>query len=161
MKKILYGMIGLLIAAPLAVFSQTGIDPVINSTLSGKVVDSRSKQPLTGAVVQIKGTTHEVIADENGQFNFRTGQKLPYVLIVSYVGYETIEDTANKTVIEVLLKKKSKDLDAVVVIGYGNQERRTLTSAVSTIAVENIRNKDWCTVIFKKILHVAGFCTMQ
>jgi TonB-linked SusC/RagA family outer membrane protein len=140
MKKILCGIIGLLIAIPLTVLCQTGIDPVINSTLSGKVVDSKSKQPLTGAVVQIKGTTHEVIADENGKFNFRTGQKLPYVLIVSHVGYETIEDTANTSAIEISLKKKPKELDEVVVVGYGNQERKTLTSAVSTIAVENIRN---------------------
>jgi len=140
MKKILCGIIWLIIAVPLSVFCQTGIDPVINSTLSGKVVDSKSKQPLTGAVVQIKGTTHEVVADENGKFNFRTGQKLPYVLVVSHVGYETIEDTANNNSIEILLKKKPKELDEVVVVGYGNQERKTLTSAVSTIAVENLRN---------------------
>jgi len=140
MKKILCGIIWLIIAVPLSVRSQTGIDPVINSTLSGKVIDSKTKLPLTGAVIQIKGTTHEVIADDNGKFNFRTGQKLPYVLVITHVGYETIEDTANNTTIEILLKRKPKDLDEVVVVGYGNQERKTLTSAVSTIAVDNIRS---------------------
>jgi len=140
MKKILCGIIWLIIAVPLSVRSQTGIDPVINSTLSGNVVDSKTKLPLTGAVIQIKGTTHEVIADDNGKFNFRTGQKLPYVLVITHVGYETIEDTANNTTIEILLKRKPKDLDEVVVVGYGNQERKTLTSAVSTIAVDNIRS---------------------
>jgi TonB-linked SusC/RagA family outer membrane protein len=140
MKKKLCGILWLIIAVPLTVPSQTGIDPVINSTLSGKVVDSKNKLPLAGAVVQIKGTTHEVVADDNGKFNFRTGQKLPYVLVVSHVGYETTEDTAHINIIEVFLKKKPKDLDEVVVVGYGNQERKTLTSAVSTIAVDNIRN---------------------
>ncbi|WP_069658821.1 carboxypeptidase-like regulatory domain-containing protein [Arcticibacter eurypsychrophilus] len=48
--------------------------PLINSTLVGKVVDARTKEILPGATVAIKGTTHKVSVDSDGKFSFVTGQ---------------------------------------------------------------------------------------
>ena len=70
---------------PLFILAQNNPQPIINSTLSGTIVDYKTKTPLGGAVVKIKGTTHEVIADNDGKFHFVTGQKFPYILIVSFI----------------------------------------------------------------------------
>jgi TonB-linked SusC/RagA family outer membrane protein len=139
MKKLLSASVWIILLSPLLVFGQK-IEPIINSTLYGKIIDTKNKLPLAGAVIRIKGTTHEVLADQDGNFNFRTGQKLPYILIVTHIGYETVEITANENSIDIPLTEKPKELDEVVVIGYGKQEKKTLTSAVTSVTVDNIRN---------------------
>ncbi|HEX2534771.1 MAG TPA: carboxypeptidase-like regulatory domain-containing protein, partial [Chitinophagaceae bacterium] len=60
----------LLISA--AVFAQD-VQNNNNITIRGKVVDALTRQPLAGATVHIKGTTHEVVTNNNGEFNFLTG----------------------------------------------------------------------------------------
>lgn len=113
--------------------AQQVIEPIINSTLTGKIIDTRTRSPLPGAVVQIKGTTHEVIADKEGNFSFKTGQKFPYILLVSHVGYEGIEFTANQTSVEISIKETPRELDEVVVVGYGTQKRKNLIGAVTKV----------------------------
>ncbi|MDI9877620.1 SusC/RagA family TonB-linked outer membrane protein [Flectobacillus rivi] len=108
-------------------------DATINSTLSGTVIDEKTKEPLIGASISIKGTTHGVITDSNGEFYFRTGQKLPYVLIINYVGYESKQLVAAKPTITIELRNSSKELNEVVVVGYGTQERKNLIGSVSKI----------------------------
>src|SRR5437870_3832902 len=95
-----------------------------NVQLTGKVVDDRTKEPLTGAVVHIKGTTHHVVADEEGAFTFVTGQKIPVVYEVSHVGYETREITVSDyKPVDIRLKPGNAQLSDVVVVGYGTQRR--------------------------------------
>ena len=62
------------------------IKPLIQSKLNGSVVDEITNEPIIGASINIKGTTHGVSSDLDGKFYFQTGQKLPYTLIISYVG---------------------------------------------------------------------------
>src|SRR3954463_12884537 len=99
MKKHLLIWVWLIVLSPVVIYAQS-VKPTINSTLSGKIIDDKTKAALPGAVVHIKGTTHEVVTGEDGQFNFITGQKLPYTLVVSYVGYKSSEFTASKNYIE-------------------------------------------------------------
>jgi TonB-linked SusC/RagA family outer membrane protein len=138
MKKSL--LIGLLTLSALTPIFGQNIEPIINSTLNGKVIDNRTKLPLAGAVIQIKGTTHEVLADNEGRFNFRTGQKFPYILVVTHVGYEKQEITANGSEIEILLKESPKELDEVVVVGYGTQKRKNLIGAVTKVNGNETKN---------------------
>src|SRR4051794_25881007 len=114
MKKYLFTSISLIIFAPLLIFGQGATKANINSTLTGSVVDGRNGLPLEGAVIHIKGTTHEVLADNAGKFNFLTGQRLPYILIVSHIGYQTTEITASENTIRIALKESLKELDEVV-----------------------------------------------
>lgn len=113
--------------------AQGNIEPIINSTLSGKVVDARTKAPLEGAVIKITGTTHEVIADKAGRFNFRTGQKFPYTLSISHIGYETLEKDVNGGTVELALTPKPEHLSDVIVVGYGSKERRQLVGSVTKV----------------------------
>ncbi len=96
--------------------------PIINSTVSGKVVDSRTTKKLSGATVQIKGTTNGAPTNESGQFTLITGQKLPFTLIVSYVGYQTKEVLVSEDNVEIKLEEGSNQLADVTVSSRRRQE---------------------------------------
>nr|WP_084406967.1 TonB-dependent receptor [Pedobacter panaciterrae] len=108
--------------------------PTIKSKLNGIVLDATTKQPLPGAVIKIKGTTHSVAADENGKFSFVTGQTFPYTLIVSFIGFVQQEVTANGSPIEIHLKENLSELNEIVVTGYSSQERKYIASSISSVS---------------------------
>src|SRR5882672_9344636 len=102
-----------------------------NIDITGKIYDQKTGVGLPGATVHIKGTTHEVVTDKDGKFRFLTGQKLPVVLQVSYVGYQSREVTENTSRnIDISLTETSSQLNDVVVVGYGTQRRKDLTSSI-------------------------------
>jgi len=84
--------------------SQAQIEPkpIINASLTGAVVDALTKEPIAGVNVQLEAVTHQVKTDRDGKFQFVTGQKLPFTIIVSYVGYVTrkIVVESSPTIIE-------------------------------------------------------------
>jgi iron complex outermembrane receptor protein len=94
----------------------------INSTLSGQVLDEKKKQPIPGVSLFIKGTTHGVITDTEGHFYFQTGQKFPYSLVVSFIGYQKLEYIAEGTPVEIFLKEEAKELDEIVVTSRRRKE---------------------------------------
>jgi TonB-linked SusC/RagA family outer membrane protein len=98
--------------------SQAG-SQVQNISFSGKILEERSKTPLAGATVHITGTTHEVITNKDGQFNFLTGQRLPVTLVISYVGYTSRQIVITEKYTEISLQEKNSNLDEVVVTAVG------------------------------------------
>ncbi|NOW93643.1 TonB-dependent receptor [Mucilaginibacter sp. SG564] len=131
----------LLFFIPVLSFAQTEQQPTINSHLNGTVVDAITREPLPGAAVLILGTTHSVATDRDGKFSFVTGQKFPYTLIITYIGYDKQEVTANGSPVTILLKQSVRALNDVVVVGYGTQSRKSLTGSVSTVSADEVRNK--------------------
>jgi TonB-linked SusC/RagA family outer membrane protein len=119
-----------LLLCPLAVYAQT---PTINATISGLITDQRTTEPLIGATVQIKGTTNGATTDADGRFFLRTGQKLPFTLIVSSIGYEPREVPVTDSRVTIALAPSSRELSEVVVVGYGTQERKNVIGSVSKI----------------------------
>ncbi|WP_293888045.1 MULTISPECIES: SusC/RagA family TonB-linked outer membrane protein [unclassified Sphingobacterium] len=113
--------------------------PIINASLIGKVIDAKTHEPLTGVTVQLEAVTHRVQTDNRGNFQFVTGQKLPFTLIVSFVGYEKKQVVVNSSPTVIALSPVSTDLDEVVVVGYGTQKRRDLTGAVATLPEKLLR----------------------
>ena len=110
-----------------------------NVSLWGRIIDDKTKEPLAGAVVHIKGTTHEVLTDNNGIFKFITAQRVPLVYTVSYVGYQGLEVPVDSYGhIEISLKGGNSSLSEVVVIGYGSQRRSDLTGSVASVPKENL-----------------------
>jgi len=123
----------LIIFIPTVSFAQIQTTPLVNATISGKVIDGQTKESLPGAVVQLEGVTHSVPTDENGEFRFVTGQKLPATLIVSYLGYEKLTVVVTNSPVTIQLKESNNLLNDVVVVAYGTQERRNIIGAVSKI----------------------------
>jgi TonB-dependent SusC/RagA subfamily outer membrane receptor len=148
-KKLLIplNLIVLLLAltVPRTLLAQTEPAPLINSKLEGIVLDLTTKQPLPGAIVRIKGTTHAVSTNANGKFNFVTGQKFPYTLLISYVSYESQEIVVDGSPVTIKLKEITNQLNDVVVVGYGTQTRKSLTGSVATVSVDEVRDKPTAT----------------
>jgi len=113
--------------------------PIINASLIGKVIDAKTHEPLTGVTVQLEAVTHRLQTDNRGNFQFVTGQKLPFTLIVSFVGYEKKQVVVNSSPTVIALSPVSTDLGEVVVVGYGTQKRRDLTGAVATLPEKLLR----------------------
>ncbi|MBZ4033539.1 TonB-dependent receptor [Flavobacterium sp. 17A] len=112
--------------------------PLIQSKLDGTVVDDITNQPIIGASVTIKGTTHGVITDAEGKFYFQTGQKFPYTLIVSYIGYKKTEFIVEKNPVIINLREERQELDELVVVGYGTQKRKDITGSVASVPKANL-----------------------
>lgn len=112
----------LLISASLSTAFGQQVKSTINSTLSGQVIDEKTKEPIPGVSLFIKGTTHGVITDAEGHFYFQTGQKFPYSLIVSFVGYQKQEYIAEGTPVTIALKEEAKELEEIVVTSRRRKE---------------------------------------
>ncbi len=110
-----------LVVSTTASFGQQ-VKSTINSTLSGQVLDEKTKQPIPGVSLYIKGTTHGVITDAEGHFYFQTGQKFPYSLVVSFIGYQKQEYIAEGTPVAIYLKEEAKELEEIVVTSRRRKE---------------------------------------
>ena len=109
-------------------------------SVSGVVLDAETSQPIVGAQVWLKNTTIGSTTDSSGKFHISfTGN---YSIInISFLGYESQEiPFASGTQITVKLVSSATFVDEVVVIGYGTQSRRTLTSAVSKVSSEDLES---------------------
>ena len=94
--------------------------------------------PVPGASVLIKGTTTGDLTDIDGVVKFDS-LKDTDVLVVSFIGYRTVEVTVGtRAKINVLLEVDTEQLEETVVVGYGQQKKASLTSAISTMKSEDI-----------------------
>ncbi|CAM4070800.1 TonB-linked outer membrane protein, SusC/RagA family [Pedobacter westerhofensis] len=123
----------LLFIIPFAAGAQQ-TQPLINSSLKGTVIDAKTKETLIGAIVHIQGTTHEVSTDKSGSFSFVTGQKFPYTLTVSFIGYEKATVVVDQSPVVISLKESFNQLNDVIVVGYGTQKKADLTGAIASIS---------------------------
>ncbi|MCD2424802.1 TonB-dependent receptor [Niabella pedocola] len=100
--------------------------------VSGVVLDPAGA-PVAGASIVVKDGLGTAVADEGGHFTIQT-TAANAVLVVTAVGYTSREvaATGNRAV-EITLELAAKQIDEVVVIGYGTQKRGNLTSAVSSV----------------------------
>ena len=121
MKQILKSTF-LILAIFFPLFLSAQDSPTINATVSGKVVDVVTNEALIGATVSIKGTTNGASTDANGEFSLVTGQKLPFTLIVSYVGYLKKEILISDSKVEIKLSSNNTQLDDVVISSRRRQE---------------------------------------
>lgn len=112
--------------------------PLIQSKLEGTVVDAITKEPIIGASINIKGTTHGVVTDFDGKFYFQTGQKFPYTLLVSYLGYKKAEVVVSQNSVVIDLTQEQNALSEVVVTALGiSKEKKSLG-----YTTQSLKNKD-------------------
>lgn len=113
----------------------------IKSRLQGTVLDARTKQPLAGAVLKIKGTTHAKSADQDGKFTFTTGQAFPYTLMISYIGYIQKETVVDGSPVTILLEENQVQLNDIVVTGYSTQQRKYIASSISSVSGKVVQDQ--------------------
>jgi iron complex outermembrane receptor protein len=99
-------------------------------TITGTVLDATLGDPVPGATVLVKGTTRGAATDLDGKFTLQL-QAGDQVLVVSFVGYLSQEvEIGNQSNVTINLQEDIKSLQEAVVIGYGSQDKKELTSAV-------------------------------
>ncbi|EAZ79710.1 SusC/RagA family TonB-linked outer membrane protein [Algoriphagus machipongonensis] len=112
--------------------------------VSGTVIDGASGLSLPGVNVieassKESGAINGVATDANGKYSITVPSDA--VLVFSFLGYESQEISVNgRTSIEVTLGEDESQLDEVVVVGYGTQEKSEVTGAVSVVKMdENVQ----------------------
>ncbi len=118
--------------------SEQGRETGEKRTVRGTVRDA-SGQPVIGAGVIIKGRPGSgTVTDIDGNWSLDINGA-GVVIEVSSLGYSTVEiPVGNRVQVNVTLKEDTQYLDEVVVVGYGVQQRRTLTGSVSSINTDKL-----------------------
>ena len=99
--------------------------------VSGRVSDS-SGEPIIGCII-VPGDNpqHAVSTDLDGNYTLEVPRN--GILEFSYVGFHTIrEDVADRSKINVVMRTKTENLDAVVVVGYGTSSKRLVSSSIAS-----------------------------
>jgi len=107
-------------------------NPVQQNDIKGKVVDQNGK-PIPGVNIIIKGTSKGVSTDENGNFSIALAAGENEITISS-IGFESQTIVVNnQTNFNIVLKESLDRMNEVIVVGYGSQQKKTLTTSVSTV----------------------------
>ncbi|WP_207535331.1 SusC/RagA family TonB-linked outer membrane protein [Desertivirga arenae] len=115
--------------------SSIKVDPI---QVTGKVTDEKG-QPLPGVSIKVKSGGAGATTDIEGKYSIKIADDKG-ILVFSFVGFVTQEVAVNsKTVINVTLKESASDLNEVVVVGYGERKKATLTGAISTVNVNELK----------------------
>jgi TonB-linked SusC/RagA family outer membrane protein len=124
---------------PLTSGARSVLSGHLSWVLNGKVTDENG-EPIPGATVRLKGSTRGVSTDVDGKFIMEIDKETD-VLIMSFVGYRTQEvAVGNSRVLAVKMEPddaKNK-LNEVVVVGYGQQKKISVTGSLSSVSVTEI-----------------------
>lgn len=140
-RQVLYSTVlfsSLMLGSPQFINATTeNVRTVMQSGIvKGTVIDVNG-EPIIGANVMVKGTTNGTITDVDGNFSLDNAKG---VLVISYIGYNSQEIAVegNETNLKIVLKEDSKQLEEVVVVGYGTQKKETLTGAVAMVKGDEV-----------------------
>ncbi|MGZ5190350.1 MAG: SusC/RagA family TonB-linked outer membrane protein, partial [Flavisolibacter sp.] len=101
-------------------------------TTTGTIRDANGL-PLAGATITVKGTTRSTTSDVNGVFTISVPDRNS-VLVISYVGHTPQEITVgDNSSVEISMQPSSGELNTVVVVGYGTQNKRDVTGSVKSL----------------------------
>ncbi|MFZ1306258.1 MAG: TonB-dependent receptor [Ferruginibacter sp.] len=109
-----------------------------NITATGNVINKTTGNPVVGASVNLNGTTTSTSTDASGNFTISVpkGGKLN----ITSIGYSPTSIQINKEgAVTVLLEESSKNMDEVVVIGYGTRKITKVSGAISTVKSADIQ----------------------
>ncbi|ANE49736.1 SusC/RagA family TonB-linked outer membrane protein [Flavisolibacter tropicus] len=109
--------------------------------ITGQVFDNDAKTPISGVSVTAKNTTTGTTTDGNGNFRLIVPSNIT-ALIFSYTGYtdNEVSIVEGKSSYAINLSKNVRSLDEVVVVAYGQQQKRKVTGAVGRVTSEELEN---------------------
>ena len=128
-------------------------------TVTGTVTDATG--PVIGASVIEKGnTTNGTITDLDGKFTLNVAPGA--TLVISYIGYKTIEIEASKKPLNIVMAEDSKVLNEVVVTALGiKRERKALGYGVDEVKGESLTKAKETNVINSMAGRVPGLVVSQ
>lgn len=107
--------------------------------LRGRITDEKG-HPLPGVSIKIKGTTRGTTTNADGVYALTDLPENP-VLLISYLGFQSKEvSIQGKTTLDLQLFPVSQDIEGVTVVGYTTKNVKYLSSAVTTVSGEKLRD---------------------
>ncbi|MCQ2330878.1 MAG: TonB-dependent receptor [Paludibacteraceae bacterium] len=107
-------------------------------TVSGKVIDAKTQEPIIGATV-VTAAQEGTITDYDGLFYISATEG--EMLTISYVGYKDVQ-VAAKSSLTISLEEATEELEELVVTGYTAQRKVDLTGAVSVVDVDDLKKQN-------------------
>ena len=111
------------------------------TTVTGTVSDAANGDALAGTTIQVKGTNVGATTDATGRYSLNVsagGQ----TLVFSFIGYQPLEvAVGNRSVVNAKLTATDNALSEVVVVGYGVQNRRDITTAIGSVKARDLANQ--------------------
>jgi TonB-linked SusC/RagA family outer membrane protein len=125
-----FGLAIYLISISLQVWGQ-------QASVRGNITLALDKSSIPGVSIVVKNTNAGTTSDAEGGYELTASSDA--TLVFSGIGYVTQEVVINgRTTIDVSLESDTKQLDELVVVGYGTQKKRDLTGAISSISAKDI-----------------------
>ena len=126
LKRILLSLV--LMVVSMATYAQQEV--------SGTVLDPDG-EPIIGATVMVKGTNNGTVTDFDGNYTLKVAPGTP--ITITYIGYKTIETTAQAGQ-KLTMEDSAKELAEVVVTGYQVQRKADLTGAVAVVKTDELKS---------------------
>lgn len=121
-----------------AIYANKTIQSEKTTKLNGTVTDEKG-EAIIGANIIINGTNSGTITDLNG--TFKIDAQIGSQLRISYLGYESqIVNVSLSKILKIILNPNSKNLDEVVVVGYGTQKKESVVGSISQVKGEALVN---------------------
>lgn len=106
--------------------------------VSGRITSQEDGSAVPGVNVVVEGTTKGTTSDVDGNYSIRLTPS-ENTLVFSFVGFKPmVVQVDSRSVIDVVLEPDITSLDEIVVVGYGTQREKDLTSAITTIRTDEI-----------------------
>lgn len=117
----------------------TATDRVLAFPVTGKVVNDKG-EPLQGVNVVEVGTNNGTTTNAEGSFVLSVASGTSK-LSFSYIGYIAQEvEVSDRATINVQMLAENKNMEEVIVVGYGTQKKRNVTGAISSVKATDLEN---------------------
>lgn len=113
--------------------------PIVDVTIKGVVTDANG-EPLPGVTISIPGTSIGTVTDIDGSYSMTVPENA--TLVFSFIGFEKQSVAiGGRSILNVTLNENVSALEEVVVIGYGTQERKDISTAISSASAEDLKDR--------------------
>lgn len=134
-----------------------------DQVVRGRIVDNTGSS-MPGVNVLLKGSSTGTTTDADGRYalSIPAAAASNAVLVYSFIGYQSQEQTVgNRSTIDVTLQTDVTQLTEVVVVGYGTQEKRDVTAAISSISGDAIQRISTVNPVDAMKGQIAGVDVLQ
>ncbi|MEP7107203.1 MAG: TonB-dependent receptor [Ferruginibacter sp.] len=126
---------------------RSGEEALSSIDIKGRVLNEKG-DPLEGVTIKVKGTAKITTTTKDGYFSINAENE-NITLEISYVGYleQQVTVNGNNNLANIELKPSLTKLNEVVVIGYGNQRKKDITSAISIVDVKDVSSRPMVSAV--------------
>lgn len=122
----------------LCLFASIAFATAQTTKVTGTVVSAEDDNPVIGASIVVAGTTTGTVTDYNGAFTLDVPSNAKK-LIISYIGMKSVEVSV-KPILHIIMESDSQNLEEIVVVGYGTQKKKDVTSSIAKVSGESLSN---------------------